>query len=607
MRLGLGLGINRNSARLGVSIAAILALFTNGEQGGYYDPSSMDGQFVDNLGQTPVTAAGQQVGLKMDKRLWGGRTLAQMPESLPNSTWAGAVAGVIGAGGSLPTGWEVSASATTVAVNGLTTDSEGAPALDITIETVNGGGGSASPRFRITPSIASAVGASWRATSKIEIVSLSSNNAETPHNTVRCNVVEHDSGGSYVAETNSNDVNSVGIPTNTSSFRTLGTGPRSSFQFSVPTTVEAGKTVTLRLKISLPSFKKIPGYHRSQATAASRSILAREPVGGRRNLLVRTDDFANAAWALLNPSGTASRVGNVLNFGANALDRFTQGNVALAATDYVASIILSGTGEVRLFLIGGDGSTGAPATVALTGTPTRYFVTRAPGGSGGNGGIGIYNNVAGTPTTVTIGEPQLELGTTSTPYQKVVSTHDVTETGKRDCWFWYYDGTDDGDATRNVDFSAGDEVVIITGLRKTAQANAVLVELTASIDSNQSSFQLATLSSSDMISAASRGTGSLQRASYAVSTALTAVATMQAKISTDALSLRLDSAAVASSSGDQGSGNFANAPLYFGRRGGSTLPFSGREYLTVIRAGIPTADQIAAVERLAADRQGRTI
>lgn len=47
--------------------------------------------------------------------------------------------------------------------------------------------------------------------------------------------------------------------------------------------------------------------------------------------------------------------------------------------------------------------------------------------------------------------------------------------------------------------------------------------------------------------------------------------------------------------------------MYFGRRGGSTLPFSGREYLSVIRAGIPTADQIAAVERLIADRQGRTI
>lgn len=44
-----------------------LALFSNGEQGMWYDPSDLTSMFQDSAGTTPVTAAGQPVGLLRDK------------------------------------------------------------------------------------------------------------------------------------------------------------------------------------------------------------------------------------------------------------------------------------------------------------------------------------------------------------------------------------------------------------------------------------------------------------------------------------------------------------------------------------------------------------
>lgn len=50
-------------------LLAPLALFLAGEQGLWYDPSDLSSLFQDAAGTTPVTAAGQPVGLMLDKRL----------------------------------------------------------------------------------------------------------------------------------------------------------------------------------------------------------------------------------------------------------------------------------------------------------------------------------------------------------------------------------------------------------------------------------------------------------------------------------------------------------------------------------------------------------
>jgi hypothetical protein len=59
------------------------ALFVGGEQGAWFDPSDITTLFQDNLGATPVTAAGQTVGKMLDKSGQGNHAtqsvLAQRP------------------------------------------------------------------------------------------------------------------------------------------------------------------------------------------------------------------------------------------------------------------------------------------------------------------------------------------------------------------------------------------------------------------------------------------------------------------------------------------------------------------------------------------------
>ncbi len=64
----LGMGLGRMGRNGGVRPGAVVrALFANGEQGAWYDPSDFSTMFQDSAGTTPVTATGQPVGRILDK------------------------------------------------------------------------------------------------------------------------------------------------------------------------------------------------------------------------------------------------------------------------------------------------------------------------------------------------------------------------------------------------------------------------------------------------------------------------------------------------------------------------------------------------------------
>ena len=67
MSFGFGFGLPRAPLRGRPLVAAIRALFANGEQGVWYDPSDFSTLFQDSAGTTPVTAVEQPVGLILDK------------------------------------------------------------------------------------------------------------------------------------------------------------------------------------------------------------------------------------------------------------------------------------------------------------------------------------------------------------------------------------------------------------------------------------------------------------------------------------------------------------------------------------------------------------
>ncbi|MNE91920.1 hypothetical protein D3C80_1895900 [compost metagenome] len=61
---------------------------------------------------------------------------------------------------------------------------------------------------------------------------------------------------------------------------------------------------------------------------------------------------------------------------------------------------------------------------------------------------------------------------------------------------------------------------------------------------------------------------------------------------------------VAQTLSSQGSGNYIAASIHFGRRAGTSLPFNGHEYVTLIVGLLTTAEQTKGISQFCARRVG---
>jgi hypothetical protein len=263
----------------------------------------------------------------------------------------------------------------------------------------------------------------------------------------------------------------------------------------------SGNTVTF----DNVTVKEIPGYHATQATAAKRPTYGIHPFGGRRNLLVYSEDFSNAAWtkasvtvadnAAVTPDGASSFLMYPNTTGTNRwiyqadpvgipAGQFTFSLYAKASGKSFIVIDPSGGGTVGAYF---DLSSGTIGTVAgafaasilsvgdgwyrcsLTTDSLTYASTFA----------GVYSVVdADGSRTVTangtdgvlISSAQFETSATATAYQKVTSQYVVTETGVPSVHYLKFDGVDDAMATPSIDFSASDEMSVFAGVRKLSDA-----------------------------------------------------------------------------------------------------------------------------------------
>jgi hypothetical protein len=82
------------------------------------------------------------------------------------------------------------------------------------------------------------------------------------------------------------------------------------------------------------------------------------------------------------------------------------------------------------------------------------------------------------------------------------------------------------------------------------------------------------------------------------------VITALGDISGDSAILRVNGSQSAAITTDQGTGNFGNYALFFGRRGGTSLPFNGLDFGGVCIGKTLTATQLANVEKWVAIRTG---
>jgi hypothetical protein len=97
------------------------ALFSNGEQGAWYDPSDFSTMFQDSAGTTPVTAVEQPVGLIRDKSGRGNHASQSTSAARPTLrarynllTYSGLTGAAAGTPGTAPTSWPLVTSTGTI-------------------------------------------------------------------------------------------------------------------------------------------------------------------------------------------------------------------------------------------------------------------------------------------------------------------------------------------------------------------------------------------------------------------------------------------------------------------------------------------------------------
>lgn len=559
MFVGINLGINqlRSSTSMPFTPASLFAL---GEPGVWFDPSDLTTLFQDTAGTTPVTTPGQTVALMLDKSK--GLTLGT--ELVTNGTFPVNT-----------TGWSVDSGAVlsvdTERLKVVTTQASGA--LQVLSGFVVG------KTYKISIEV-TVGGSDWNL-----ILGRGFGQAQG-----------FQSGRISASQTYSRVYTHTDSATNVLSLYSYGAG--TTFYDNI-------------------SVRELPGFHATQATAASRPTYGVVPLGGRRNLLTYSEQFDNGAWsksfvtvtanATTAPDGsmTADKLIQTAN---NTSHSITQTIVAPAGATRTAYAKAGGynffamtynnsaTNSVTLNLttgaitnIGanvtsqsatnvGDGWWRLSMTVNAAVTNVTDYVLQAPGFSAetGNGTDGIF-----------IWGAQLETGSTATAYQRVTTQYDVTEAGVQSLSYLSFDGVDDFMLTGTITPGV-DKAQIFAGVRKLSDAaRAILVESGAT-GTDVGSFGLNAprdTSRTYLFTAGGTVLTSSQTTSTSFAAPVSNVVSGLADIAADGNTLRVNGTVAGTVATDQGTGNFANLPIYIGRRGGTTFPFSGSIYSMIIRFG----------------------
>jgi hypothetical protein len=226
----------------------------------------------------------------------------------------------------------------------------------------------------------------------------------------------------------------------------------------------------------------------TQSTSTARPIFGRVPVGGRRNLLERTEEFDNAVWTLFDTGDTRTANAAVAPNGettaeflapdnTNGLHILRQDYLYQSGVTYTGSCFLKAAGRRYVHLVCGGNPLGLPSYEHRRGVfdlqdgivvsePTGGSATIQDVGNGwyrcaftitvvtgaaakfdifhGNTSLPTFNEVSDGNGTdgIYLWGAQLEEGSL-TPYQKVVTQHDITEAGVPSIYKSFFDKSDD--------------------------------------------------------------------------------------------------------------------------------------------------------------------
>jgi hypothetical protein len=224
----------------------------------------------------------------------------------------------------------------------------------------------------------------------------------------------------------------------------------------------------------------------------------------------------------------------------------------------------------------------------------------------------MFQDAAGTTPVTAVGQSvRLMLdksGRGNTFTQANVANAPLLQQDTSGRYFLLFDGSDDWlQSAATINPGAVDKAQVFAGVRKLSDAatgtvidvnglaatNAIMLRAPSGSAANYAWFSGGSLSFAGAVSANS------------FAAPITNVVTGIGDIAADTQVLRVNGAQAATSTADQGTGNYLTSTHFIGRRGGTTLPFNGRLYQMITRFGANlTADQIAATETFVNQRTG---
>jgi hypothetical protein len=219
----------------------------------------------------------------------------------------------------------------------------------------------------------------------------------------------------------------------------------------------------------------------------------------------------------------------------------------------------------------------------------------------------LFQDAAGTIPVTAVEQPVGRIndksGRGNHASQSTATSRPVLKQDANGKYYLLFDGIDDSFATASIDFTSTDKMSVFAGVRKLSDATqGLVVELTPALTNRFTLF--APQSAGEGYRFASGGSIPTNTTAGAYAAPETAVLTGSAYIAGDSLQLRRNGVQIGTSSTDQGTGNYANSPLYIGRRGGTTLPFNGHIYSLIIRGAQSTDAQITSAEQYVAGKTG---